>query len=396
MYDAIVVGARCAGSPTAMLLARKGYRVLVVDRTSFPSDTISTHLIWPPGLARLKRWGLLDRVIGSNSPLIPQVQFDVGDFALVGTPPPEEAVSDACAPRRMVLDKILVDAAVEAGAELREAFAVQELVTDGGRVTGIRGHTPGGSVVTETARLVIGADGLHSIVARQVRAQQYGTKRALACWYYTYWTGVAVERAEYYPRPGRTFGIIPTNDGRACVPVGWTRDEFPEFRADIEGNYLKTLDLAPELAERVRAGTRAERFYGTADVPNYFRTPYGPGWALVGDAGYHKDPITAQGISDAFRGAELLAEAIDDGFSGRRPLGAALADYQRQRDASVQSMFEFTCQLAAMEAPSPELQALFAALRSNQVHTDRFFGALAGTVAVPDFFAQAQQELRLG
>src|SRR4030095_5773689 len=211
-------------------------------------------------------------------------------------------------------------------------------------------------VVTETARLVIGADGLHSIVARQVRAQQYGTKRALACWDYTYWTRGAVARAEYYPRPGRTFGIIPTNDGRACVPVGWTRDEFPEFRADIDGNYLKTPALARDPAVRVRPGTRAERFYGTADVPNYFRTPYGPGWALVGDAGYHKDPITAQGISDAFRGAELLAEAIDDGFSGRRPLEEALGDYQRRRDGEVQAMYEFTCQWAALEPPSPEMQ----------------------------------------
>jgi flavin-dependent dehydrogenase len=389
MYDAIIVGARCAGSPTAILLARKGYRVLLVDRTAFPHDTISTHLIWPPGVARLKRWGLLANIVASGAPPFRQVAFDVGDFALVGTPPPVEGVSEIVAPRRTVLDKILVDAAVQAGAELRERFAVQELLSSNGRVSGIRAQDKSGAVYSEKARIVIGADGRHSVVARQVAAQEYDAKPALACWYYSYWEGVQADSAEYYSRTGRTFGIIPTNDGRVCVPVGWAHGEFTQFRSDVEANHLQTLDLAPALAERVRCGKRVERFYGTADVPNYFRVSYGPGWALVGDAGYHKDPITAQGISDAFHGAELLAEALDDGFSGRRPLDDALADYQRRRDTSLRAMYDFTCQLAAMEAPPPEMQQLFAALRDNQTQTDRFFGALSGTVPVPEFFARA-------
>lgn len=388
MYDAIIIGARCAGSPTAMLLAREGYRVLLVDRTTFPHDTLSTHLIWPPGVAYLKRWGLFERIAASGVPLVSRVQFDVGDFALRGTPPPVEGAGEIFAPRRTVLDTILVDAAVEAGAELREALAVQELLFREGRVGGIRAQSSGASLHTETARIVIGADGRHSLVARQVRARDYDAKPALACWYYTYWSGVPVEMAEYYTRPGRTFGIIPTNDGCACVPVGWAHGDFAKFRADIEGNYLATLDLAPALAERVRHGRRVERFYGTADLPSYFRVPYGPGWALVGDAGYHKDPITAQGIHDAFHGAALLAEAIDDGFSNRRLLDDALADYQRRRDASLRPMYEFTSQLAAMEPPPP-MQQLFASLRGDQAQTDRFFGALSGTVPVPEFFGSA-------
>jgi hypothetical protein len=164
----------------------------------------------------------------------------------------------------------------------------------------------------------------------------------------------------------------------------------PAFRADIETNYLQTLALAPSFADRVRRATRTERFYGTADVPNYFRQSHGPGWALVGDAGYHKDPITAQGIGDAFTAAELLVDAIDDGFAGRRPLDAALADYQRQRDAAL-PMYDFTCQLAALEPPPPEMQALFGALRHNQQESDRFFGALAGTVPIPEFFSEENQ-----
>jgi flavin-dependent dehydrogenase len=388
MYDAIIVGARCAGSPTALLLARKGYRVLLVDRTTFPDDTLSTHMIWPPGAARLARWGLLDRVAASNCPAMRRVSFDVGEFALAGTPPPMEGTAEIFAPRRTRLDKILVDAAAEAGADVREGFAVQELVTPDGRVTGIRGGGKAGPTVVETARLVIGADGVHSIVARSVEAPAYHAKPPLACWYYTYWSGVAGDGVEYYVRPGRVFGILPTNDGLACIPTAWTRAEFPAYRADIEGNYLKTLALAPAVAERVRRGKREERFYGTADVPNYFRKPFGPGWALVGDAGYHKDPVTAQGITDAFHTAELLAEAIDEGFSGRRPLEDALADYQRRRDAALLPMYDFTCQMATLEPPTPDFQALLDRLRGTQAGMNRFFGALAGTVSIPEFFAQ--------
>jgi flavin-dependent dehydrogenase len=387
MYDAIVVGARCAGSPTAMLLARKGYRVLMVDRAAFPSDTISTHIIWPPGVARLKRWGLLNKVADSNSPPISKVSFEVGPFALSGSPPPVDGVTETYAPRRKVLDKILVDAAVEAGAELRECFSVQEVVMEDGRVTGIRGRTGKSSPVPETANIVIGADGIHSIVAQAAQAPEYKIRPPLACFYYTYWSGVPAEGTEYYIRPGRAFGVVRTNDGLVCLPVGWTYNEFTQYRADIEGNYLETLELAPELAGRVRRGKREERFYGTPAAPNFFRKPFGPGWALVGDAGYHKDPITAQGISNAFRDAELLAESIDEGFSGRRTLEEALGAYQRQRDEEVMPMYAFTCQLAALEPPPPEMQQLFSALRTNQEEENRFFGTLVGTVPIQEFYS---------
>jgi flavin-dependent dehydrogenase len=395
MYDAIIVGARCAGSPTAMLLARKGYRVLLVDRTAFPSDTISTHIIWQPGVARLERWGLLEKITASNCPPIRTVTFDVGDFAFAGTPPPANGIRESYAPRRTVLDKILADAAVEAGAELREGFSVQGVVTDAERVTGIRGRSRAGSTIAESAGIVIGADGVHSVVARHVQASEYNGRPTLACWYYSYWSGVPAAGTEYYPRPGRAIGRIPTNDGLVCIPTAWIREEFARYRADIEGNYLRTLELAPGLADQVREGKREGRFYGTADVPNFFRKPYGPGWALVGDAGYHKDPITAQGITDAFRDAELLAEAVDEGFAGRRPLEEALADYQRYRD-QVLPMYEFTCQLAMLEPPSPEMRQLFEVLRGNQAEANRFLGTIAGTVSIPEFFSAENQRRIVG
>src|SRR5262245_23188020 len=206
MYDAIIVGARCAGSPTAMLLAATGYRVLLVDRAASPSDTISTHIVWQPGVARLARWGVLDRLRASNCPPIGQVKFDVGEFAFAGTPPAVAGTAEAYAPRRRVLDKLLVDAAVAAGAELREHFAVQEVVQDAEGVCGIRGHTRSGATVTEQARIVIGADGMHSLVARQVQAPAYNTKPTLAFWYYTYWSGVPAPALTYYVRPARAVG----------------------------------------------------------------------------------------------------------------------------------------------------------------------------------------------
>lgn len=387
MYDAIIIGARCAGSPTAMLLARKGYRVLLVDKSRFPSDIMSTHLIWQAGVARLERWGLLEKVKATNCPPVKQFALDVGEFILVGSPTPAGEIKWAYAPRRKVIDKILVDAAAEAGAEVREGFAVRELITDGNRVTGIRGPRKGGAVVTENARIVIGADGMRSVVARTVRAPEYNTKPALGCGYYTYWSGLPVDGSELYLRPYRTMIAFPTNDGLVCLVVAIPNQEFHQFRSNVQQNYLKALELVPRLAERVRAARREEPFVGTADLPNFFRKPYGPGWALVGDAGYHKDPITAQGISDAFRDVELLAAAIDDGFSGRVPLDTALAGYEQRRNMAALPIYESTCQRAPSNPLSPEMMALFSALRGNQAGIDRLLGTDAGTVPVLEFFA---------
>jgi flavin-dependent dehydrogenase len=387
MYDAIIVGARCAGSPTAMLLARKGYDVLLVDKSSFPSDTISTHIVWPRGAAKLKEWGLLDKVAESNCPKIEKMTFDVGPFALKGTHPPYDGVTECYAPRRSVLDKILADAAVDAGVEMRENCAVVEIVSDGGMATGVRCRADGSAPVAEKARVVIGADGRNSIVARDMEAPKYNEKPVYACWYYAYWGNVPRDGIEFYMAPERAIGFIPTNDGLACVAIATPIAEFDKCRSDVEGTFMRSLGLTPKLLDRLSDGQRETKFFGTADIPNFFRKPYGPGWALAGDAGYHKDPIGAQGISDAFRDAERLATALDDGFSGRRPLDEAFAAYERARNEEVGAMYEFNCELAALEPPPPEMQQLFGALRGNQADTDRFFGLLAGTVPVPEFFS---------
>jgi flavin-dependent dehydrogenase len=385
-YDAIVVGARCAGSPTAMLLARQGHRVLVVDRASFPSDTVSTHLVHPPGIAALKRWGLLDRVTTTGCPPIDTYLFDFGPITISGSPGTEEAPV-AYGPRRTVLDKLLVDAAAEAGAEVRELFTVEDVVVNDHRVTGIRGHGKGGATVVEHAKVVIGADGRHSLVAHAVQPEQYNDKPQLLAGYYTYWSGVPMDGCfENYIRPDRGFSAWPTNDDLTLVIAGWPFAEFEANRKDIEGNYLKTLELVPAFAERIRAGRREARFVGTA-VPNYFRRPYGPGWALVGDAGYNKDFITAHGIHDAFRDAELCATALDETLSGARDFEAAMADYQSRRDQQVLPMYEFTTELATLEPPPPEMQQLLGAIAGNQDAMDDFARVAAGVTSPAEFFA---------
>jgi acyl-CoA-binding protein len=179
---------------------------------------------------------------------------------------------------------------------------------------------------------------------------------------------------------------FPTNDGLVCTFIEWPRDEFETFRSDVEGNFLQTLELAPELAERIRRGRRARHFVGTADLPNFFRKPYGPGWALVGDAGHHKDPCGGYGISDAFRDAEL-ANAIDAGLSGRRPLDEALADYERERNEAAMPAYELNYQIASLQPQHPKMQRLYAALVGNQADTDRFIGTLMGTVPIAEFYA---------
>jgi 2-polyprenyl-6-methoxyphenol hydroxylase-like FAD-dependent oxidoreductase len=387
MYDVIVVGARCAGSPTAMLLARKGYRVLLVDKAGFPSDTLSAHYIHQPGTAALKRWGLLEKVAATNCPPMYTLTFDMGFFALRGEPTPVDGVREAYAPRRTVLDHLLVNAAVEAGVELREHFSVQELTTDGTRVTGIRGRVAGGAMVTEQAPLVIGADGMRSFVARSVNAASYNEVPSLTCAYYTYFSDVPVDGAELYARPDNTFIAGLTNNGQAMVICYWRNSEFHRVRSDIEGNFMQVIDLAPDFAGRIRAGKRTEPFRGTADLPNFFRQSYGAGWALVGDAGYHKDPILAHGIMDSFEDAERLVQAVDAGLSGRQPMDEALAGYQQARDAVMMPRYQMTVDQARMTPPPPEMQQLFGALRGNQAQINRLFGVFSGSVPPQEFFA---------
>jgi 2-polyprenyl-6-methoxyphenol hydroxylase-like FAD-dependent oxidoreductase len=385
-YDAIVVGARCAGSPLGMLLAQKAYNVLVIDKATFPSDTISTHVVHPMAVAALKRWGVLDDVVQTGSPPIHTYAFDFGPITIEGSPGTADSPFAYC-PRRILLDKILVDAAARAGAEVREGFSLDEVLIEDGAVVGIKGHGKDGKTVTERARVVIGADGRHSTVAKAVQPEHYNEKPPLLAAYYSYFSNLPMDgRFEVYIRPDRGWAAAPTNDGLTLVVGGWPYAEFDANKHDIEGNWRKAHEMAPQFDARMKDAKREAKFVGAA-LPNFFRRPYGPGWALVGDAGYNKDPITAMGILDAFRDVELVATALDETFTGARSFDDAMRDYQRTRDEDVLPMYEFTTQLATLEPPPPEMQQLFGAIAGNKQAMDGFAQMNASTISPAQFFA---------
>jgi flavin-dependent dehydrogenase len=386
-YDAIVIGARCAGAPTAMLLARKGYKILLVDRAAFPSDIPHGHYIHRMGPRYLARWGLLDRVTATNCPAVTTMTWDAGDFPLVGKDLIADGVALGYGPRRSVLDKVLVDAAVEAGVELRTSFTVDGFTTDGDRVTGIRGRARAdGAVVTERAAIVIGADGRHSRLAAFVGAPEYHVAPRVTCWYWSYWSGVPDRGAEVYVGKDNALFCFPTNDGLFGIFIAWRIECFHAVRANIEQHFMAAVDAIPGLSERVRNGHREERFAGCADLPNFFRKPYGLGWALVGDAGLHKDPFLALGISDAFRDAELLAAVLDACFTYRRPLYGGLAEYESRRNEATTADFHENLAAARFLPLPEEVSRLRAALRGNQEATNQFFRARQDLIPKEAFF----------
>jgi len=385
-YDAIIVGARCAGSPLGMLLARRGYRVLVVDGATFPSDTVSSHVLHPLAVAALARWKILDRLVSTGCPSSGTYVFHLGPLRIAGAPGTPESPVGYC-PRRRVLDKLLVDAAREAGAEVREDFIVDELIWDGDRVAGIRGRENSGAHASERARVIVGADGRHSAIAKLVRAEEYNARPAVQCAYYSYFSGLPMEgRMEMYMGDRCGFGASETHDGLTMLVGGWPRSEFETKKRNLEQSFLELVTSAPAFADRVRAAKREEKIYG-ALVPGFFRKSYGPGWALVGDAAYTKDPITAQGMLDAFRDAERLADALGQVFREEQSFDAALGTYQRERDELVTPMYELTCEMAELEPPPPDFMKLLAAVSRDQRSMDRFVQMNAGTISPRDFMS---------
>ncbi|HWS35626.1 MAG TPA: NAD(P)/FAD-dependent oxidoreductase [Actinoplanes sp.] len=371
-FDVIVVGARVAGAPLAMLLARQGLRTLLVDRDTFPSDTVSTHVLHPPGVAALRRWGLLDQVLATGVPPVGRYSSDFGPVTVAGAPgTPEEPY--AYAPRRILLDKILLDAAVKAGAEVREGFSVEEILTDDdGTVTGIRGRD--GTV--EHARLVVGADGRNSVVAKAVGAAAYEDRPPLTVGYYAYFSNLPTDTFEAYSRPGRGWAVCPTNDDQTLVIGGWPYEERAEHRNDVDATMAAMFATAPAWADRFAEAEQETRWVGSS-VHNYLKVPYGPGWALVGDAGYSRDYITAQGITDAFLDAELLAAAIVDGDLPR---------YQASRDARAMPRYQMTLGIAALQPPDEQTVALVGAIAGDQDKMDAFMRLTSGVTSPADFF----------
>jgi 2-polyprenyl-6-methoxyphenol hydroxylase-like FAD-dependent oxidoreductase len=386
-HDVVVVGARCAGAATALLLARMGHDVVLVDRARFPSDTLSTHGIARGGVVQLARWGLLDDVLASGAPAVRQVTFG-RDLAATTLPIKERAgVGFLLAPRRRVLDQLLVDAAVAAGARLTTGVTVTGVRRDdGGRVGGVVGRHADGRAVELAARYVVGADGLRSRVARAVGATAQDSFRADTATFYTYVTG-DWPAYEFHTAHNAFAGVFPTHDGQACVWLIRPVHAMRRLRTAGAGRgaaLLCELDLAaPHLAHRVRDGRVTARVRGTVGLPNYVRVPVGPGWALAGDAGYHRDPITGHGITDAFRDAELLARALDRSLSAPAEEPDAMAAYHSRRDAALREVFDLTRSLARFPHPDRfvELQIQLSEALEREADDLASLPAVAGPAA---------------
>ncbi|MSU89204.1 NAD(P)/FAD-dependent oxidoreductase [Rhodobacteraceae bacterium 2CG4] len=391
MYDVAIVGARCAGSALALMLARAGAKVLVIDRTTFPSDTMSGHYIQPAGISCLRRLGLIESLAALGYPPQETISVDFGRTVVAGRPAPmPDGTAVAYAPRRHRFDPMLADAAVAAGAELREATSFVEPLLRDGRVIGLR-TSAGGRTNDVHARLVVGADGKRSRVARTVGAESYETAPARTCAYYTYWEGAAVASARLLVRDGLFAVAVPCGEGRTFLALQWPRHRFAEVRRDIDAATRTAVAGIPWLAARFGAGRPAERYIGTGDLDSFLRTASGPGWALVGDAGHHKDPITAQGMTDALLDAELLAAAVLAGLGGGRDLDAALRDYVQARDRRALPMHRVTADLARLVPPPPAAQEEMAAMAGDPIAAGRFLGVMAGSVAPEEIFGPAAE-----
>jgi flavin-dependent dehydrogenase len=384
MYDVIVIGARCAGSPTAMLFAKQGYRVLLLEKARFPQDTLSSHYLHLQGVALLDRWGLLDRVRDSGAQPITHQIYEGPGVRIEGFSLPIDGLRTTYAPRRYVLDPILADGAVAAGVEYQEGCTVKDLVFEDDRVTGVRYTTPGGTETTERARLVVGADGMRSLVARKAGAENVIEHPRMTTTYYSYWSGVPAE-FELYERPGRWIGVLPTNDDLTLLMAYFPQDDYNQVRKNVEPAYLEAFrTTAPGLYERMREGRREEQLYGTGHQENYFRKAYGPGWVLVGDAVNHKDSITARGITEAFVQAQTLTDAVAQGLHDDAALNAALRRYENELGNEALNHYQGALNVAELK-PEGRTEML-RKLVGHQEHIDRYFSTLSGACSIDDFY----------
>jgi 2-polyprenyl-6-methoxyphenol hydroxylase-like FAD-dependent oxidoreductase len=352
-YDAVVVGARVAGAATAMLLARMGLRVLALDRSREGSDTLSTHALMRAGVQQLYRWGVLDRIRQAGTPPVRTTTFHYGDDAVEIAIKARDGVDALYAPRRTVLDALLVRAAREAGAEVEHDRHVIDLTRDdAGRVNGVVMESARGDATRVRAGIVIGADGIRSRVAHLAGAGLERSARHASATIYGYVPAPEGDGYHWYYRPGVSVGTIPTNDGQMGLFVSMSPEHFRAgLPLGLENLHRRVLaQAAPELADRLTGVKLIGKPFPFAGERGFLRRPWGPGWALVGDAGYFKDPITAHGITDALLDAEHLARAVAAGGD------LALEHYQKARNARAEEFLQLTDTIASFGWTLDELK----------------------------------------
>lgn len=395
-YDVIVVGARCAGAATAMLLARQGLNVLVLDRARYGSDTVSSHALMRGAVLQLQRWGVLDAIVAAGTPAVRRAVFHYPEDTVSISLKPAAGVEALYAPRRTVLDAALADAAAGAGADVRFGVSVTELLRDdNGRVTGVVAQDRDGRRLRATAPLTIGADGIRSTVAAAVAAPVIRqARKSGGAFLYGYWDGLPVEGYEWVYAPLSSAGMIPTNDGQTAVFVGIMPGRMKEVRA--AANAQQAFDsllrsVSPTVADRVAVARRPAGLRGFAGARGYLRQPWGPGWALVGDAGGFEDPLSTHGITDAFRDAELLARAVLQMHSGTTTEPTALAGYQQARDNMADRLFSVVDKIGSYSWTMPELRPLLLEATSAMSEQVEALQRLDAEVDLPELVATHRQ-----
>jgi flavin-dependent dehydrogenase len=380
-YDVVVVGARAAGASTAMLLARRGLSVLAIDRGEYGSDTLSTHSLAGPGVLQLSRWGLLDTIRSAGTPVTSRVVFHYGSEEVAIDVPARGDVDGLYSPRRTLLDATLVDAAVEAGADVRHGVTLVTVTSDDtGRVDGVELDI-GGRRQRVGARMVVGADGMRSRVARQVGAETLHAETTGSTFIFAYFAGLPDDAiVNYYDSEGAV-AMIPTNDGLSCVWVGMPVSRFDRVaKGRLAEAHAAGIATIPEFAA-IHGATPVGGYKSFPGIPGFLRQAWGPGWALVGDAGYFKDPVSAHGITDAFIGAELLADALADVFQGRASEADALGHFQTVRDGMAAEMMPPVRSVASFPGDMDVVKAGFRdmsrAMRHETAFIESTFGALA-------------------
>jgi len=361
-YDVVVVGSRVAGASTALLLARGGARVALVERAAYGTDTVSTHALMRAGVHQLHRWGLLDEIVATGVPAVRRTTFHYSDGEPVEVAIRSSAgVAALYAPRRHVLDRMLVDAAGAAGVDVRHEAIVTALLRDNtGRVAGVRAADRAGRAFDVPAMITVGADGIRSTVADGAGSAVVRRGRSCSAMLYRYYADLPATGYEWAYGHRAAAGFIPTNEGRTGVFVGTTPCRLRALRRDGTERAFATLlaAAAPRLAERIAAAAPDSRVHGWAGATGFMRRAWGPGWALVGDAGYFKDPITTHGMTDALRDAELLADAILEALAGVVPEAVALARYEAIRDTLSSELFDVTERVASYAWGLDEVRSL--------------------------------------
>ncbi len=289
-------------------------------------------------------------------------------------------------PRRTVLDQLLVEAARDAGADMHDAVTFRELLLDGDRVVGAQLQGCNGTTTECRAALVVGADGIWSAVARAASAATDIQYPSLTCGYYAYWSGVPTNGVEFYIRDGRDILVFPTHDGLTCIWAGRSRKDWETYRKNVEHSYHDVIAAAPCLAERLADAERVTPFRGTSKLPNFYRRSFGVGWALVGDAAYHRDPIAGMGIGDAFVGAQCLADALAEGL-GRdaETLDTALLGYQEAFRDRTMPIFSYTVKAASLKEQASAMP-IYARIAQSEQDTVQFMDVLAGNTPAKNVF----------